>query len=226
MSDLYTDVERSIVKTLQTYLAAKALVYPVFSNQVTKKDYKNYHASIDIMRISDVFAPHNGGGTGAYLRTANFADGTDTDGSDGFGVDGFGSHPFGEGNVMSYNKTDWPDPWELTYSFTVSTESAKGAAQTGLQHVRTLDQALRQAFRPRRPMVLWDSSLNNGAGGWTDQYANYVWAGYINRDIPDEEMYSRVSNIRFEVFSYTGVTVVEPAITSVPTLDIEIGSGD
>lgn len=203
MSDMYTDIERSLQQTLLAAMTpVSGLTISLFNNQVTKADYKNSHGAISIMKVSDVFQPANSGGTKAEIKTPV--------------VDV-------NNNRLSFTVQEWPDPFDLVYSLTVSAETKKdpanpgGVIVSGLEIVRYCDSLIRSALRPRQPLKLWDSTLNGGTGGWSDNYVNYVYAGYINRDSPQEEIYNRVTNLRIEAFNYSVAPTNEGIIKEITT---------
>jgi len=196
MSDMYTDIERSIERTLVAAILAKSFNYPVFNNMVSKKDIHNQNAGLSIMKTSDVFNPANGGGAKAVIRTPVLNN---------------------LNQVSSFNVEDWPDPFDLLYQFTTIAVS--------LQDARNLDQLIRDTLRPQKILKLWDSAANGGQGAFTaENYANYSYAGYINRDVPENSTYWRVTNIRFEVFNYQHIVTTEPAITAIDfAFDVQQG---
>ena len=179
------------------------LVIQIFNNMVSKADFANVHGAISIMKVSDVFQPANSGGTGSYIKTPV--------------IEAPATTP------SSFVVQDWPDPYDLVYALTVSAETVKNVATaggftvSGIDIVRACDSMIRSALRPRQPLKIWDSTLNAGAGGWSSNYVNYAYAGYINRDSPDDEIYNRVTNIRFEVFNYESTPVTEGVISEVTT---------
>lgn len=179
MSDMYTDVERSIYKHFDDAIAAKGWAYKVFNNMVSKEDIADVHAGLSFMRYSDVFAPENGGGVKAQIKEL---------------VETTVEKP------KHYVVQDWPDPFQLTYQFIVVANQ--------LQDCRNLDGLIREVLRPRRRMMLWDSVAEQ----WTESYCDYTFAGYINRDVPADQTYWRVTNIRFDVFNFNTAQVEQPAI--------------
>lgn len=206
ISDMYTDVERSIQQALKIAASSLSFNLAIFNDQVTKKDYPNQHASISLMRVSDTPNYANGGGQGAYFLEPVLVN----------------------NQVASYTKSNWPDPFDLLYSLTVTAETYKDSTNNtvlGLYCVRQADALIRQVFKPRQRLRLWDSTANNGAGGWhPTAYVNYVYGGYINRDAPTDEIYNRVTNLRFEVFNYDMFPAQIPAITQVPVVTLELGN--
>lgn len=203
MSDMYMDIERSIQQALKAAVVPiNGLVISIFNNMVSKANFADVHGAISIMKVSDVFAPANSGGTGAYIKTPV---------------------PNGTGGNTSFVVQDWPDPYDLVYALTVSAETVKnsvtagGITVAGIDIVRACDAMIRTTLRPRQPLRIWDSTLNAGTGGWSANYVNYAYAGYINRDSPDDEIYNRVTNIRFEVFNYQSVPVSEGTIKEITT---------
>lgn len=185
MGDMYTDIERSIERKLVAAIAANSYNYPVFNNMISKKDIHNQGAGLSIMKSSDTFQPANGGGVKSVIRTPILVNGI----------------------VTGFEVQDWPDPYDLLYQLTVIAVT--------LPDARKLDQLIRDTLRPQKPLMLWDSAANAGDGAFTDKYVNYQYAGYVNRDVPDNSTYWRVTNIRFEAFSYQDALVTEPAITNI-----------
>jgi hypothetical protein len=168
-TDMYTVVERSIVQTLKAYLALIGQDYRILNNQVDKKKYKDNHATICIMKVSDVYTAERGGGQDAFI--------------DHKVLDG-------DGNVLSFTRADWPDSYNLMYQLESTADN--------LDALRKLEMILRTALRPRKPMKLWDSDTS----AFTTEFIEYTYAGYINRDIPENNLYNRVLNIRFEARNY------------------------
>lgn len=199
--DMYTDIERSIQQALLVAVVPiDGLIIKIFNNQVSKSDYSDAHGAISISRITDVYQPGNGGGTGAYIRDAV----KDANGA-----------------VTGFNQQQWPDAFDLMYALTISAETVKnvavagGIAVAGLDIVRACDAMIRTVFKPRTPLRLWNSAANSGNGDWSSNYVDYTYAGYINRDQPQDELYNRVTNIRFEVFNYDLVPKPVPSIRTV-----------
>ena len=89
------------------------------------------------------------------------------------------------------NATPWPRFFNLVYQIRVT-------SQTGVD-VRNLDSVIRYCFPPRGAVLwLWNSQTN----AFSQSFCHYEYAGYINRDVPPESLYDRITNIRFEVPSY------------------------
>lgn len=185
-SDIYTDVERSIQQTLKAELTRRSwTAYPIFTNQVDEKEYKNSRAALGIMKSSDTPDYSAGGGQGAFIRDGN-------------------------GNAKP-----WPKFFNLVYQLRVT-------AQSGVD-VRNLDGLIRYCFPPRGSVLwLWDGV----AGAFTRSYCTYEYAGYINRDMPSNSLFDRITNMRFEVPSYAFPEVAEGVITQIdvadPSLDFEV----
>lgn len=185
-TDMYTTVERSIYQKLKATIAAASLTYSVFNNMVDKKKFPDLHASISVMKVSDVFTAENGGGARAFL---------DTPIKDG------------GGNITGYNREIWPDSYDLLYQIESSADN--------LDDLRKLETIIRVALRPRQTLFLWDSNAVPPA--FTSEWIEYHYAGYINRDIPADNIYNRILNIRFDARNIQPTTVI-PAITEIDTL--------
>lgn len=112
------------------------------------------------------------------------------------------------------NAQPWPAFFNLMYQIRI-------AAQNGVD-VRNLDSVIRYAFPPRGVLWLWDSAAN----AITRSYCHYQYAGYINRDVPENTLFDRITNIRFEVPSYAYAASAEGQITQIavndPSLDFEL----
>jgi hypothetical protein len=115
-----------------------------------------------------------------------------------------------QGNVQPYPK--W---FSLVYQLRVT-------AQNGVD-VRNLDALIRDVFPPRGSVLwLWDSQ----AQAFTNKYVDYEYAGYINRDNPDNSVFDRITNMRFQVPSYAQPPAPETKITDIDVsnaaLDFEL----
>ena len=202
MADMYTDIERSIWKTLENTLIALGLatpnadptlpansVYPLYNNILTKKDFPMASGALCIMKVSDVPNFENGGGTKAVL-------GTQTKNSAGV--------------VTGIATQAWPQFYNLLYQIV--------ALSDDLNIARTLDNLIRQALKPRTGMLLYDSTNNV----WTTQRVDYHYAGYINRDVVADFKYWRVTNIRFEVPDYDATMVTNVGVINQINVSTEV----
>jgi hypothetical protein len=192
MPDMYTDVERSIYKVLDDALKACGYDYLIFNNLVTRKDYEAQHGCICLIKSSDVPNFKNGGGTTAKLREPA------------------GFNPNDPKPFTQFNVQDWPQCYDLLYQLHVVGDD--------LSHLRRLEALIRTVLRPQGILKIWDSIHEV----WTNSYSDISYAGYINRDVPEDSQYWRVTNIRFEVYNYDATVSTEPAITEVPELDFDI----
>lgn len=183
--DMYTDVERSIQQTLKAGSLARGYTYPIFNNMVSKKDIKDQRACMGVMKSSDTFQPANSGGTKSFIKTPVKVGGV----------------------IVGYTVQEWPDPFDLLYQFIIIADA--------LNDARKLDQLIRDVLRPRTRLMLWDSTALAGAGAFTDKYCNFQYAGYINRDVPENSTYWRITNIRFEAFNYQETTTNQGVLSSV-----------
>jgi hypothetical protein len=116
------------------------------------------------------------------------------------------------------NSQKWPKWFNLLYQIRVTT-------QTGVD-LRNLDGLIRYIFPPRGGVLwLWNSTTN----AFTKSYCTYEYAGYINRDNPQFNMYDRITNMRFEVPSYAFPAAPENKITQIvvddSSLDFEVSVG-
>lgn len=105
-------------------------------------------------------------------------------------------------------KQPWAQWFSLVYQMRVT-------SQTGVD-MRNLDSLIRYCFPPRTPggvLWLWDSVNNR----FTTSYCTYEYAGYVNRDVPPNNLYDRITNMRFQVPSYT-----KPAVPIVQITDIDV----
>jgi hypothetical protein len=191
-------VERSIYHKLKQYITALGKSYVVFNNQVDKKKYKDSHATISIIKVSDVETYANGGGIGAQIDTPVL----DTN-----------------GNPQSYNRQPWPDSFELMYQVECAADN--------IQDLRELENIVIIGLRPRQPLYLWDST----AKAFTSEWVELRYAGYINRDIPPDNIYNRIRTVVVSAKSFQP-TITIPAITQVRgtaqitdvAFDVEVGS--
>jgi hypothetical protein len=109
--------------------------------------------------------------------------------------------------VDSYIKQPWPDAYDVLYQLVIQADS--------LTILRQLENMIRNTLRPRQVMYLWNST----ADGFSSNWVNYHFAGYINRDISSQSLYWRVINVRFEMYNLLpGVAI--PAVKTV-NLDLE-----
>jgi hypothetical protein len=113
------------------------------------------------------------------------------------------------------NAQPWPKWFNLLYQL-------RASAQNGVD-IRNMDSIIRYVFPPRGGVLyLWDSVADH----FTTSYCNYEYAGYINRDVPSQTLYDRITNIRFQVPSYAYPAVPETKITQIdvtdPALDFEV----
>ncbi len=106
------------------------------------------------------------------------------------------------GQAQSYTFQPWPDSYDLMYQIEATADN--------LPDVRAIENIIRTALRPRQPLYLWDST--NAV--FTEEWIDYHYAGYINRDIPEENIYNRILNVRFEARNWMPTTSV-PAITQI-----------
>lgn len=198
-TNMYEDVERSIWKTLEDAMLSMGVVYPVFNNLVSKKDFPAYHAAISVMKISDIPNYANGGGTKASLKTVKTKDAND--------------------NPLTYNVEPWPQFFDLLYQLVVNADTLDAA--------RTCDLIIRRALFPHRTLRIFNSATLQ----WSSTYLNTSYAGYINRDIPTETRYWRVTNYRVEVPDYTPeyateVPAMNDVVVGVATVEPLYGSVD
>ena len=129
ISDIYTDVERSLYMHLMEMQTAQGWTYPIFNNMVTKKDFPNSAGAISIIKVSDVPNHGNGGGCGAHLsgvqeRNAN-------------------------GDPVAVYLEEWPQFYDVLYQVTVLADY--------LEDARKLDWLVRRALPPRKNLRVYDS---------------------------------------------------------------------
>lgn len=187
--DCYTEIERSIQQRLKQALTAKNINKPVLNSMISKADLNNNHAVFSIMQVTDVFNPGNGGGPKAQFMDPVIVN----------------------NKVDSYLRSDWPKAYDRIYQIEVQTDD--------VAMMRMFQQIVHDTFPPRGIMHVWDSTITdvngNTVGGFTSSFVNYNYAGYINRDQPDQEFYCRIFNIRFEVFDFPTATESVPAIKTI-----------
>ena len=101
----------------------------------------------------------------------------------------------------------WPDGYLVGYDFIVYAND--------LELMRTAEFAIREAFKPRKPVFLYDTTDPDNPV-LTTSYADLVISNYFNRDDTVERRYQRHLQINFEVFNYSNaVAETKPLITEI-----------
>jgi hypothetical protein len=146
-TNMYEDLEHSIVQALNEQQAKYGWSYPVL-NKIDTKDLPNQTTALNIIRITDQPQPENGGGVKAVIRTP---------------VD-----PQPDGSFSQFSVQDWPDAFEMMYQFYITSNV--------LQDVRNMEQLLRNVFRPQnKPLYLWDTVNQKWTDSYCNfHYAGYI----------------------------------------------------
>lgn len=92
-----------------------------------------------------------------------------------------------QNNPTAYNEQPWPQYYDVLYQFITLADN--------LYSARQIDLLIRRALAPRKGLRLFNSETEQ----WTDQRLDLQYAGYINRDVPSDFKFWRITNIRFEV---------------------------
>lgn len=104
----------------------------------------------------------------------------------------------------------WPEGYIVGYDFIVYANN--------LEQMRTAEFAIREAFKPRKPVYLYDTSDPDNPV-LTTSYADISISNYFNRDDTVERRYQRHLQINFEVFNYTNaVAKTMPLITEIQSV--------
>jgi hypothetical protein len=171
--DFYTNVERSIWLKLKAEFTANNWSYAILNQLVSKIDLsaQNLKTAVSIIKAGDIPNSSNGGGAGSHLDEMVYVN----------------SQP------VVYNRQEWPTSYDLLYQFHIL------ADYDSLTDLRNIETAIRCAFpTPPRPnkIPLYNTTVSPAV--LLKDYMLVTPAGYINRDVPEDQLYWRLMILRFE----------------------------
>lgn len=189
LEDCYTNVERTLYLRLMEVMTSQQRVYPVLNQMASKKDLEAPHAAISLIKAGDIPDQSQGGGTNAFV---------------------FNPVRNSEGDLVMFNKEPWPRHYKLLYQIHIL------ADQGYLAELRYLEAVIRTAFPPPpyNSFLIYDARDPDNVHLSEDR-AEAFYGGYINRDIPENDLYWRVMNLKVEVseraqpFERTSVPVIQ-----------------
>jgi hypothetical protein len=188
VSDMYTDLERTIFNVLTAALSSHGISADVINIQddTTFPSQKN---AIRFAKVYDLPNDEAPGGVKSELLTPVL----DL-----------------SGNITSWKSEEFPTCWNINYKFNLLSES--------IEVIRSMELILRRTLKHHHALFLYDSRTNMLSDNWCE----VSYKGSLNQDNSDLGYYSRATIIRFEIFDYTNIVEVIPAIT---TINLEVTSG-
>lgn len=173
LSDFYTPLERTLYIRLKNVMTQHSKDFSIFNQVVSKRAMGDVPVAISIVKAGDTPDLASGGGQSANLWTP-VKNNQDT--------------------IVGYDKTPWPSFYSVLYQIHVL------ADQGHLDDLRYLETVVRQAFpaQPNNTFFLYDTTVP-AAPVLTGDKATSFYGGYINRDMPDNEMFWRVFILKVEV---------------------------